>query len=470
MIDTGHTTDTLHRLFTAFTEICGSKYVSRDKEDLYLYGKDETLDLHFDFDILVKPGTTEEIAAIMKQSAEAGVPVTPRGGGSGVTGGALPLRRGIVLSLERLNRILELNIIDGYVIAESGVITADLLAHVSQAGLHFPVPSSAAYSFVGGNVAENAGSITSCRYGTTERYVLNLEVVLPGGEIIWTGANVMKNATGLNLTSLFVGSEGTLGIITKVVYRLLRKPLHEVSLLAGFRDLETAIAAIFAIKQSRLIPTALELICSNALQLTAAYLSECPPLVKEGVQAHLLIMLEYSGKAEWTFIMEEAAGILGQYTTEEVLIAETQAEKRKLWLLRFNIGAALTSGNKKYRDIDIALPLSALYNYIMKVEDISILYGIPVACFGHALDGNLHVMLRLDETTSAPDDIMVQQAVYEIYSYAIANGGVISGEHGIGCLQREFMALQFSPVQLGLMQGIKRLFDPQNILNPDKIF
>ncbi|WP_226179783.1 FAD-binding oxidoreductase [Hymenobacter lucidus] len=442
-----------------------------DTDILYSYGQDETLGLNFGFDILVKPGTAEEVAAIVKTCNELRIPITPRGGGSGVTGGALPIQGGVVVSLERLNKIIRIDEINGYVVAESGVITAELCEQVEQHGLYFPVqPSSKAYSFIGGNVAENAGSIHSCRYGTTAQYVLNLEVVLPTGAIIWTGANVPKNATGLNLTPLFVGSEGVLGIITKVVYRLIRRPEHEVTLLAGFETMEAACNAVLAIKQASISPAAVELIGQEALHLTAAYLNRTLPLVKEGIKAHLLIGLQEVTESALLHAMEKTGSVLEKYTTEPILAGTTALEKEQLWKLRFSIGAALSGKGKTYRDIDISIPLSLLYQYITKVEEIAASYHLAVACFGHALDGNLHTMIMLEQHMGPQAEAKAAEAVKNIYAYAIANGGVISGEHGIGMLQKEFMEVQFSEDHLALSRSIKRLLDPRDILNPGKIF
>ncbi len=461
----------LKKVVTLLSDICGSQHVFTDEEALFMYGMDQTLDLHFPFDILVKPSTAEQIAAILKICNEYKIPLTPRGGGSGVTGGALPVQRGVVLSLERLNRIITINHTDGYIIAESGVVTIDLCNAVAQAGFYFPVvPGSSASSFIGGNVAENAGSIHSCRYGTTSHYVLNLEVALPNGEIIWTGANVQKNVTGLNLTHLFIGSEGTLGVITKIVYRLLPPPDHEVSLLAAFDDLESAYNTVMAIKHSNLSPSATELISYNALQITAAYLDESYPLIAENIKAHLLIELQDNSEVALNDRMAGVAAIVEANTQEHLLVATTSGQKQLLWKLRYNIGNALKSGGKQYRDIDIVVPLSFLYKYITGVEAICERRNIPVACFGHAMDGNLHTMLTLNAAQSNDEKINFENTVQEIYRYAISNGGVISGEHGIGLLQKDLMKVQFSNAHLTLMKGIKDLLDPNGILNPGKIF
>jgi glycolate oxidase len=459
----------LNQLISTLKEISGDQYVFTDTVLLEEYGKDQTLDLSYAFEVLIKPGSAIEIARIMKTCGQLGIPVTPRGGGSGVTGGALPVYGGVVLSMERFNRILEINELDGYVVAETGVVTADLVKEVTQHNMYLPVvPSSSAFSMVGGNVAENAGSISSCKYGSTGNYVLNLEVVLPTGEIIWTGANVTKNSTGFNLTRLFVGSEGVLGIITKVVYRLLRQPMKDASLLAGFNSLEDAFEALLAIRRSSLQPSAAELICDSALQITAAYLAQPQPLVKPGIHAHLLVSLQHATEDGLMQDLQQAAMLMEKYTQEDILTGISAAEKEQLWKLRYTIGTALTHGQRYYRDIDICVPLSILQRFIRKAEALGKQYGVPVVCFGHALDGNMHTMLLLDEMIG-DNNRLIDRMVEEIYSWALAHGGVISGEHGIGSLQKDLMHLQFSDTHIRLMQQIKAVFDPRGILNPGKI-
>ena len=452
-----------------FEEISGKGYVITQKSEFYDYGKDQTLDLHFDFDILIKPASVHEISRIVKICNKFRIPITPRGGGSGVTGGALPVNGGVVLSTERLNNILEINKIDNYVIAECGVITDDLRSFVEANGLFLPVyPSSSSYSFTGGNVAENAGSISSCKFGTTSQYILNLEVVMPNGDVIWTGANVSKNVSGLNITQLFVGSERILGIITKIVYKLIIKPKYEVMLLAGFISLESACKAVIAIKQSRIKPAAVELICSNAIDLTREYLGEEMLLKGKDITTHLLISVQEDHGSVLNDCLEELNSIIGQYTDEDMLIAESGSEKYRVSKLRFNIGNAMTMVGRKYRDVDACVPLSFLYDFIRKVESISGSNGIKMVCFGHALDGNLHTMLVFDDEGSANEG-KAEKAIRDIYKYVVSIGGVISGEHGIGLIQRDFMKIQHSRPHMRLLKKIKRLMDPNNIMNPGKL-
>lgn len=451
-------------LIQRLTQICGDAYVFADPGDIYLYGQDQTMDLHYPFDILVKPGNAQEISGILSICNQYHIPVTPRGGGTGVTGGALPLERGVVLSTERLNKIIAIDKMDGYAIVESGVVTADFCSALGEQGLFLPVvPGSAAWSFVGGNVAENAGSMASCKYGTTERYVLNLEVVLPTGEILWTGSNVEKDVSGLNLTRLFCGSEGILGVITKIVYRILPKPPAERMMLTGFRQLQQAFDAIGDIRVSGLNPSAVELIGPQALQLTAAWLEESLPLLQEGIIAHLLVAFEEEGD----LTIEKAAELLSRHTAEDILVGSTVLEKEKLMKIRSNIGHAMVAGDRMYRDIDSTVPLSCLRGHLENAATICRRHDLELIWFGHALDGNLHTMILVDR--QLPDARQrLDDAAREIYACAIAAGGVLSGEHGIGSLQREFMEMQFTAVQLELMRRIKRVFDPAGILNPGK--
>lgn len=458
-----------NNIIALLEEISGKKYVFTQNKEFYDYGKDQTLDLHFDFDILIKPGTAQEISSIVKICNKYRIPITPRGGGSGVTGGALPVYGGVVLSTERLNNILEINKIENYVIAESGVVTDDLRSFVEANNLFLPVyPSSSSYSFTGGNVAENAGSINSCKYGTTSQYIMNLEVVMPNGDIIWTGANVSKNVSGLNITQLFIGSEGIIGIITKIVYKLIIKPKYEVMILAGFKLLESACQTVIAIKQSGIRPAAVELICSSAIELTKEYLNEEMLLKSEDITTHLLISIQEDHEFVLNNLLEDLDTIIGNYTDEDILIAESSSQKHKISKLRFNIGKAMTMQGQKYRDIDACVPLSSMYDYIKKVEAISESNNIKMVCFGHALDGNLHTMLIFDNKQS-PNETKTKKVIFDIYKYIISIKGVISGEHGIGLIQKDFMKIQHSRPQLSLLKKIKRLMDPNNIMNPGKM-
>jgi glycolate oxidase len=457
-------------LVARFNSICGPAHVSVEAIEMALYESDETLGLRYPFDILVKPGSTTEIAAIVKLCNEEKLPLLPRGGGTGVTGGALPVQRGVVLSLERLNNILAINKQEQYVVAEAGVTTVELCREVAAAGLYYPVqPTSGGASFIGGNIATNAGSMRSCRFGTTSNYVLNLEVVLPTGEIIWTGSNVSKSSSGFNLTQLFVGSEGILGIITKVVYRLIFPPPREIVMLAAFPELESACKAVLAIKESGVKLFMGELIDKKAIQLTTAYLKQGLSLTGDDVEAHLLLGLEHTGEDMEASYLITTAAIMERYGATNMLVAEDEAQKKQLLRLRQSIGAAMVEYDRHYRDIDVSIPLSLLYKYLLEVTAICVRHHIEPVCFGHAIDGNMHTMLLTRPGNETETDPSIAQAVRSIYEFALANGGVISGEHGIGLLQRPFMELQHPPERMALMKGIKQLLDPNAIMNPGKL-
>jgi glycolate oxidase len=461
----------LHQaLIDRLIAVCGQKYVLANAPETERYESDQSVLPGFPFDCLVKPASADEISAIVTACGYYGIAVTPRGGGSGVVGGALPVMGGVVLSLERLNSIREINKDGGFVLAEAGVITEDLCNAVERENFWFPTgPSSKSMSFIGGNVAQNSGSINSCKYGTVGQYVLNLEVVLPTGEIMWTGANVKKCSTGLNLTQLFVGSEGTLGVITKVVLKILPPVGFRISLLAGFSDLEKACSAVWAIRRTSVIPSAVEMICKNAIILTSDFLKCKLPLIKKDIEAHLLIEIEDSDEDILIKHRDTLFTVLEGHTSADILVAGSTSEKCELWKLRMNIGNAMVAGRRKYRDIDLCIPLSFLYSYIKAVEDIGCKHDIPVICFGHALDGNIHTMIQIKDEENSSNIDRVELVVNEIYAYGIANGGVISGEHGIGFLQRKFMSLQFTPAHLRIMRELKGVFDPRGILNPGKM-
>jgi glycolate oxidase len=460
----------MEALVQIFSGICGEKFVFTDPEDLLDYERDQTLNFRYPFDFLIKPGSPKEISDILKVCNYYKIPVTPRGGGSGVTGGALPVQGGVVLSLERLNKIISIDKTDLYVIAESGVITAELCKSVNVENLYFPVfPGSGSYSFIGGNVAQNAGAINSCKFGTTSQYVLNLEVVLPTGEIIWTGSNVAKSSTGLDLTRLFVGSEGILGVITKIVYRLLPPFLPEVMILTAFDSLKDAHEVILTIRRAGLMPSAAELIGREAIDRTNQFLGISSPPVTDQTQAILLLGIQERYSHDTDRLTNELTSILSAYTDTDIFIAQTELEKEKMCQLRVNIGNAMTSGNCYYRDIDACIPLQALYDYIRKVETICCQHHLPLVYFGHALDGNIHTMILLGNDLHDKQQHQLDMAVFQIFQYVVSVGGSISGEHGIGMLQKNYLELQFSDTERQVMKNIKTLFDPNNIVNPGKI-
>jgi glycolate oxidase len=459
-------------LIGSFIKICGLQYVIYDLEELLGYQSDQTLDLKFVPDIVVKPNSTEEISQILKICNEFHIPVTPRGGGSGVSGGALAVRGGVMICTERLNSIIEINSVDKYVIAEAGVVTNDLCKAVLDKNLYFPIaPSSGDFSFLGGNVAHNSGSINSCKYGKTSDYVLNLEVVLATGQIMWTGTNVKKSSTGFDLTHLFVGSEGLLGIITKVVYKLLPKMVADfnAALLCPFASIETACSFLLDLKQLNLSPAAGELIGRNATELTYKRLKQPGWVLRSDVEAIVIVQLQDSDFQKVETGLQSLMKLL-ESASPDVFVGSDLKDISKIWQLRMGIGEALIANGRKYRDVDVCIPLMFLNDFIVTTEEICKFHETDLYYFGHGLDGNLHMMLSIEHEFNFASWERIEKAADQIYSYAISKGGVISGEHGIGFIQKKFMHFQFSNDQLITMKNIKKALDPNLIMNPGKYF
>lgn len=451
-------------------EVVGASYVFTDDETLNEYGKDHTEDLVFPPSIVVKPASTQEVSAIMKIAFEHSIPVVPIGARTGLSGGILAVHKGIGLSLERLNQIIKIDEQNLQVITQPGVITEVLQNSVAEKGLLYPVdPSSKGSCFIGGNIAENSGGARAVKYGVTKDYVLNLEVVLPNGDIINTAANTLKNSTGYNLTQLMVGSEGTLGVVTKIVLKLVAAVPHNVLLLVPFFKMEEAAAAVSAIFKAGIVPSALEFMERDAIDWTMKF-TDVPDLnLKPEIEAHLLI--EVDGNYP-DILMNEAEKILTvveQFQIDEVLFADTVEQKNALWKLRRNVAEAVKQ-NTVYKEEDTVVPRFELPKLLIGIKSIGEKYGFKSICYGHAGDGNLHVnIVKLDMTEDAWKN-EVPKGVKEIFELTKSLNGTISGEHGIGLVQKEFMPIVFTNIELNLMYQIKKIFDPKNIMNPGKIF
>ena len=451
-------------------EVVGEQYVFTDQETLNDYGKDHTEDFVFPPSIVVKPASTQQVSAIMKLAFENEIPVVPIGARTGLSGGILAVHKGIGLSLERLNQIIKIDEQNLQVITQPGVITEVLQNAIAEKGLFYPVdPSSKGSCFIGGNIAENSGGARAVKYGVTKDYVLNLEVVLPNGDIINTAANTLKNATGYNLTQLMVGSEGTLGIVTKIVLKLIPAVQHNVLLLVPFFKMEEAAAAVSAIFRAGIVPSALEFMERDAIDWTMKF-TEVPDLnLRPEIEAHLLI--EVDGNYP-EILMNEAEKILTvveQFQIDEVLFADTQDQKNALWKLRRNVAEAVKQ-NTVYKEEDTVVPRYELPKLLIGIKAIGEKYGFKSICYGHAGDGNLHVNIVKLDMTDELWQTQVPKGVKEIFELTKSLNGTISGEHGIGLVQKEFMSIVFSEIELHLMYQIKKIFDPKNIMNPGKIF
>ena len=458
------------KLIAQLQDIVGNAYVFVDESTLRQYGHDETEDFVFPPSVLVKPGTTQEIAQIMQLANQYYTPVTPIGAQTGLSGGALCVHQGIGLSMERFSKILEIDENNLQVTVEPAVITQVLRETVAEKGLFYPPdPSSQGSCWIGGNVAENAGGARAVKYGVTKDYVLNLEVVLPSGEIIWTGANTLKNSTGYNLTQLLVGSEGTLGIITKIVLKLLPKNIHTILMLVPFYQAKQACEAVSAIFRAGIIPSALEFMERDAIDWTLRFVEGLQVSVKPEVQAHLLIEVDGNYPDILFQEAEKIMGVVEQFDIDEVLFADTEDQKNALWKMRRSVAEAVKA-NSIYKEEDTVVPRYELPKLLEGIKTIGAKYGFQSVCYGHAGDGNLHVNIIKGEMTDDNWNTQVTRGIREIFELTVSLKGTLSGEHGIGYVQKNYMDIAFSKVQLELMNQIKRVFDPNRILNPGKIF
>lgn len=454
---------------TYFTSLLDDRCLY-DPETLEKYSHDETEDLRFLPAIVLKPETTEEVSAIMRYCFEHSLIVTPAGARTGLSGGALPVKGGVLLSMERFNKILNIDEKNHQVTTEPGVITEVLQNAVREKGLFYPPdPASKGSCFIGGNVSENSGGPKAVKYGVTKDYVLNLEVVLPNGEVLWTGANVLKNATGYNLTQLIVGSEGTLAIITKIVLRLIPHPTQDLLLLVPFFDAEKACEAVAAIFRAGITPSGLEFMEREALVWTQQFTQDFSIQVAENHAAHLLIEVDGFDAEQLMLECEKIMVVLESFETDEILFAETAAQKQGLWSLRRKVGEAVKS-QSIYKEEDTVVPRFELPRLLHTVKKIGSVYGFQSVCYGHAGDGNLHINIIKGEMTDQAWNEELTKAIRELFTEVVKMGGTISGEHGIGLVQKPYMDIAFPPVGLELMRAIKQVFDPKNILNPDKIF
>jgi glycolate oxidase len=372
--------------------------------------------------------------------------------------------------MERLDKIIEIDEQNLQVTVEPAVITQILREAVSEKGLFYPVdPSSMGSCWIGGNIAENSGGARAVKYGVTKDYVLNLEVVLPNGAIIWTGANTLKNSTGYNLTQLMVGSEGTLGVITKAVLKLLPKNNHNVLMLVPFYKANEACEAVSAIFRAGIVPSALEFMERDAIDWTLQFVEGISVTIKPEHQAHLLIEVDGNYPEILMLEAEKILSVVEQFEIDEVLFADTEDEKNALWKMRRSVAEAVKS-NSVYKEEDTVVPRYVLPELLSGIKRIGEKYGFKSVCYGHAGDGNLHVNIIKGEMTDDNWQTQVPVGIREIFELTVSLKGTLSGEHGIGFVQKNFMDIAFSRTHLELMESIKRVFDSNNILNPGKIF
>jgi len=449
--------------------LMGEAFVLTQQSELAAYAQDETEDLTYFPEVVVKPHSAEEISQVLKWCNQYNVPLTPRGAGTGLSGAALPIYGGLLLSMERFNSILEIDEQNLQARVQSGVITEVFMNAVEDKGLYYPVdPSSKGSCFLGGNVAHGSGGPRVVKYGTIREYILNLKVVLPTGEIIWTGANTLKFASGYNLTQLFIGSEGTLGIVTEIVVKLIPKPAQNVLLLASFTSNEQACEAVSAIFRDGITPSAVEFMERKGVEWVMKNDGVVFDL-KDQVAALLLIELDGPSLDTLYETGEQLNAVLEQYHCVEVLFADTTSQKEELWRMRRTMAVSVKA-NSVYKEEDTVVPRAALPQLIAGIKRIGCAYGFESICYGHAGDGNLHVNIIKGNMSDEDWQHKLKKGIAEIFELTVSLGGTLSGEHGIGLVQKEYMHLKFSKVHLNLMRHIKQVFDPHGILNPGKIF
>ncbi len=449
----------------ALTTVVGPDHLLTAEADRFCYAYDAANGLFLP-DAVALPGSEEEIARILRLANEYRFPVIPRGTGTGTTGGALAVQGGLVVVTSRLNRILELDAANFLAVVEPGVITGHIKAAAAQQGLWYPPdPSSANFCTIGGNVAENAGGSAAVQYGVTRDYVLGLRVVLPTGEIIDTGVRTAKGVVGYDLTRLLVGSEGTLGIITRIILRLIPLPAARQTLLAGFADLRVATQTVGRILQARLAPSALEFLDRASLSCVRSWL---PYELAEGIQA--LLLIEVDGHPH---DVRERAEAVRAYCQEQgaalVLLAQTPEETEKLWQARKVLSPAAFKLKPHKLSEDVVVPISSIPELVAAIEKISQAVQLPILCFGHAGDGNIHVNIMYDRQQTREREA-AHQAVGEIFQVVRRLQGSLSGEHGVGISKAPYIGLELSEAVIALSLRLKKAFDPNNIMNPGKIF
>jgi glycolate oxidase len=458
-------------------KIVGKGIVFTDPKLLSNYSSDYTEDISCPPEAVVIPKTTQEISKILSFCNENKIPVTPRGAGTGLSGGSIPVKGGVSLSMEKFDRILAIDEQNFQATVESGVINDHFQSAVKEKGLFYPPdPASKGSCFLGGNIAHSSGGPKALKYGTTKDYVLNLEVVLPNGDIIWTGSDTLKNSTGYNFTQLFLGSEGTLGIVTKIVFKLLPLPKHDLLMLAKFDSIEDACKTVPQIFTQGVQPSALELMERNAIEFVHKHGSESQKsitqdmLSKESTEAFLLIEVDGNEMDNLFTDCEKINEVLELNNTTEVQFADSSDQKERIWQIRRNIGE-MVKLHSIFKEEDTVVKRANLPKLMTGVKSIGEDYSFESVCYGHAGDGNLHInIIKGSMSDEQWNGKHLEEGIRKIFRLCKELGGTISGEHGIGLVQKKYMNEVLTDTHIHLMKGIKHTFDPNGILNPDKIW
>ncbi len=453
--------------------IVGARNVIQDEDAMLPYSHDETPADQYGVmpGVVITPTSTQQVAALVKLANKHLIPITPRGAGSGLSGGAIPIFGGILLSLEKMNKVLEIDYANMMIVVEPGLVTNEINSLVEENGLFFAgYPMSLESCFVGGNIAENAGGGKAIKYGVTGQYIMGLELVTPTGEVVMLGGKNVKDVTGYDLKSLIIGSEGTLGIVTQAIIKLTPLPKHASDLLVLFEDVDTAIAAVPLIfSKAGITPTSIEFMDKASVHTTCQYLNEHLPYQQAG--AMLLIEVDGTNQEQVERDAENIGELLMKHGAIEVYVADNYTTQERVWSVRRNIAEAFKVYSPHQSLEDIVVPIAAIPELMPLIEKIAKKYDIAMPTYGHAGDGNLHTTLvkNPDHTMEQWYDIE-EKALVELYDAVHSTGGKLSGEHGIGIKRKQYMEDLMDPVELKLMRSIKKAFDPNNIMNPGKMF
>ena len=451
----------------ALIAIVGREHVITCGDELDVYGHDESEDLFVPAEVAVRPGSTAEVSKVLALASKERIPVTPRAAGTGLSGGAIPVHGGIVLSVTRMDRILELDAANLVAVVQPGVITERLQNAVEAIGLYYPPdPASRGSCTIGGNVAENAGGPHCVKYGLTRDYVVSLEAVLADGRVMRTGGKMRKDVAGYDLSHLLVGSEGTLAVVTEATLRLVPLPRFRRLVFAPFADLDAAARAITALYAARISPSALELMERSALAAAEAHLGRKVP--GGDAEASLLVEVDGQDEAAVDADLVRVGEVLLEAGAIDAVLADTPAKEKDLWRIRRCIGEAVKK-IASYVECDTAVPPSRVPELIRGVRAVAARFGIRQITYGHAGDGNLHVNVLSDDPDPVERETRLRPAIEAIFDVAASLGGTITGEHGVGCVQSRYLSKCRDATAIAAMKAIKAALDPLGILNPGKV-
>jgi glycolate oxidase len=464
MSNPDHYQEVTAEIVSLLKEIVGEQNVITD-EARENYARDETLKIKSVLpEVVVKPENTESVSAIMTLANERKIPVTPRGAGTGISGGAVPINRGIVLSLEKMNRIVEIDKDNFTATVEPGVVLTDFYQAIEEQGLYYPLYPGETSATLGGNAATNAGGLRAVKYGVTKNYVLGLEAVLPSGQIVSTGGKFVKCSTGYDLTQLLVGSEGTLAVITGIILKLIPPPGRRELLFIPYHSLKEAIESVPAVLKKGIFPVGIEFMEHDIVSIVEKYTEKEIPL--HDYEAYLMMIIEAEDEDGINRIANDIGEVCLEHGAVDIFMPGSEAAKRRLLEFREKFYSSV-SHLGVLDVVDVVVPRSRIADFVEKIKEISKRHGVPIIAYGHAGDGNVH--LHLEPTGKDDSEQRVKKILTEIYQLGASLGGEVSGEHGLGFAKKDYFKITADKGKIELMRNIKQAFDPNNIMNPGKV-